>query len=176
VDLHAVDTVCCTQEEAMILAAEKRSRQRPRRCTELLEKWIEASVQSRAPAERRLTSQRAGSSARRKQETVTQLQEATNPKRISVLERRCVRREKAVQVAMEKPGKTQVWLSEHLEQFEQENAENPQTLAACCRLDAGFNTYENIALLIEMGYEVYVKLHNHKIVQMLKKTVTLLTA
>jgi hypothetical protein len=110
-------------------------------------------------------------------QTVAQLREATNPKRIGVLERRCARREKAVQLAMKKLGKTQIWLSKHLEQekvlrkrlkqFEQENAENPQPLEACFRLDAGFGTYDNIALLIEMGYEVYVKLHNHKIVQML---------
>jgi hypothetical protein len=187
VEHHAGDTVSCTQAEAMVLAAEKRSGQRPRRRTELLEKRIEAFVQSRVPAERRLTSQRAALASAQsvKQETVAQLQAATNPKRISVLERRRVRREKAVQVAMKKLGKTQVWLSEHLqqeqalrkrlEQFERENAENPPPLAACFRLDAGFGTYDNIALLIEMGYEVYVKLHNHKIVQMLKKTVTTAT-
>jgi hypothetical protein len=40
------------------------------------------------------------------------------------------------------------------------------------RFDAGFGTYDNIALLIEKGYEVYVKLHNHKIGQMLKESVT----
>jgi uncharacterized coiled-coil protein SlyX len=117
-----------------------------------------------------------------KQETVAQLQEATNPKRISVLERRCVRREKTVEVASKKLSKTRAWLNQHLEQekalrkrlelFECENAENPQPLETCFRLDAGFGTYDNIALLIEMGYEVYVKLHNHKIVQMLKKKVT----
>jgi len=121
-----------------------------------------------------------------KQEIVAQLQEATKPRRIGVLERRCVRREKAVQLAMKKLGKTQAWLREHLEQekvlrkrleqFEQENAENPNPVEACFRLDAGFGTYDNIALLIEMGYGVYVKLHNHKIVQVLKKQVTTETA
>jgi hypothetical protein len=188
VEHHAGDTVSCTQAEALVQAAEKRSGQRPRRRTELLQERIEAFIQSRAPAEKRLESQRtilaAAQSA--KQETVAQLQEATNPKRISVLERRCVRREKTVQVAMKKLGKTQALLSKHLEQekalrkrleqFERENAENPQPLEACFRLDAGFGTYDNIALLIEMGYEVYVKLHNHKIVQMLKKKVTTETA
>jgi hypothetical protein len=63
-------------------------------------------------------------------------------------------------------------LRKRLEQFKQENTENPNPVEACFRLDAGFGTYDNIALLIEMGYEVYVKLHNHKIVQMLKKQVT----
>jgi len=188
VEHHAGGTVSCTQAEAMVMAAEKHSGQRPRRRTELLQKRIEAFVQSRAPAEKRLESQRAALAAAEsaKQETVAQLQEATDAKRSGVLERRCVRREKAVQVAMNKLGKTQAWLSEHLEQekalrkrleqFEQENAENPNPVEACFRLDAGFGTYDNIALLIEMGYEVYVKLHNHKIVQMLKKKVTTETA
>ena len=188
VEHHAGDTVSCTQAEAMVLAAEKRSGQRPRRRTDLLEKRIEAFVQSREPAEKRLESQQAILAAAQsaKQETLVQLQEATNPKRISVLERRCVRREKAVEVARKKLSKTQVCLKGHLEQekalrkrlkqFEQENAENPQPAEACFRLDAGFGTYDNIALLIEMGYEVYVKLHNHKIVQMLRKKVTTNTA
>ena len=54
-------------------------------------------------------------------------------------------------------------LRQRLEQLERDNAENTQPVEACFRLDAGFGTYENIALLIEMGYEVYIKLHNHKI-------------
>lgn len=184
VEHHAGDTVSCAQAEALVLAAEKRSGQRPRRRIELLKKRIEAFVQSREPAEKRLVRQRVALAAAQsaKQETVAQLREETNPKRIPILERRCVRREKAVQVVMKKLSKTQVWLSKHLEQektlrerleqFERENAENPQPLEACFRLDAGFGTYDNIALLIEMGYEVYVKLHNHKIVQMLKTRVT----
>ncbi|MBN1452084.1 MAG: hypothetical protein JW963_13795 [Anaerolineales bacterium] len=188
VEHHAGDTVSCTQAEALVLAAEKRSGQRSRRRTDLLQERIEAFVQSRAPAEKRLESQRTALAVAQnaKQETVALLQEATNPKRIGVLERRCVRREKAVQVAMKKLGKTQALLSKHLEQekalrkrleqFERENAENPQPLEACFRLDAGFGTYDNIALLIEMGYEVYVKLHNHKIVRMLKAKVTADTA
>ncbi len=184
VEHHAGDTVSCTQAEAMVLAAEKRSGQQPRRRTELLEKRLEAFIQSREPAEKRLESQRAAlaTAQKAKQETVAQLRTETDPKRIGVLERRSVRREKAVQLAMKKLGKTQALLSRHLEQekalrkrleqFERENAENPSPVEACFRLDAGFGTYDNIALLIEMGYEVYVKLHNHKIVQMLKAKVT----
>ena len=183
VEHHAGDTVSCTQAEALVLAAEKRSGQRPRRRTELLQKRIETFVKSRQPAEKRLASQQAALAAaeRANQETATQLQEETKPKRIPVLERRCVRREQAVAVARKKLGKTLVWLNAHfaqekglrqrLEQFEQENAENPQPVEAGFRLDAGFGTYDNLALLIEMGYEVYVKLHNHKIVQRLKRSI-----
>jgi hypothetical protein len=188
VEHHAGDTVSCTQAQALVLAAEKRTGQRPRRRTELLQKRIEAFVQSRVPAEKRFVSQQAVLAAAQKarQEILAQLHVETNPKRMGVLERRCVRREKAVEVAGKKLSKTQAWLNEHLEQekalrqrltqFEQENAENLQPCAACFRLDAGFGTYDNIALLIEMGYEVYVKLHNHKIVQMLQKRVTAETA
>jgi hypothetical protein len=188
VEHHAGDTVSCTQAEALLLAAEKRSGQRPRRRTELLQKRIEAFIQSRAPAEKRLVSQRAALAAAQSalKETVAQLRAEANRKRIPVLERRWVRREKAVEAARTKLSKTQTWLSAHLEQekalrkrleqFEGENAENQQPLQACFRLDAGFGTYDNIALLIEMGYEVYVKLHNHKIVQMLKVKVTTETA
>jgi hypothetical protein len=35
-------------------------------------------------------------------------------------------------------------------------------------LDAGFGTYENIALLIEMGYEVYTKAHNNRVATFVK--------
>ena len=59
VDHHAGDTVSCTQAEALVLAAEKRSGQRPKRRTELLQKRIEALVKSREPAEKRLVSQQA---------------------------------------------------------------------------------------------------------------------
>jgi len=193
VEHHAGDTVSCTQAEGLLLAAEKRSGQRPKRRTELLQKRIEDFVTSREPAEKRLSSQQAALAAaeQARAEILAQLRVAqetpeTKPKHIQTLERRCVRREKAVEVARKKLNKTQAWLIAHLEQekglrkrleqFKQENVENPQPVEACFRLDAGFGTYDNIALLIEMGYEVYVKLHNHKITQRLKKNVTPETA
>jgi exonuclease VII large subunit len=55
-------------------------------------------------------------------------------------------------------------LCQRLLRFEQENAANSEPVAAEFRLDAGFGTYENVALLIEMGYEVYTNPHSHKIV------------
>ncbi len=59
-------------------------------------------------------------------------------------------------------------LCQRLLRFEQDNAANSEPVAAEFRLDAGFGTYENVALLIEMGYEVYTKPHSHKIVTYLK--------
>jgi len=183
VEHQAGDTVSCTQAEALVQAAEKRSGQRPRRRTELLQKRMEALVKSRAPAEKRLTTQQAklAEVQRAKEEVAAQLREAGKPKRRAVLERRYVRRGKSVETARQKLQKTlsqmkahledETALRQRLEQFEQDNAQNPQPIDACFRLDAGFGTYENIALLIEMGYAVYVKLHNHKITEMLKKKI-----
>jgi hypothetical protein len=44
-----------------------------------------------------------------------------------------------------------------LERFERENAANPAPLRIVLRLDAGFGTPDNVALLVEMGYQVYSK-------------------
>lgn len=185
---HAGDTVSSTQAEALVVAAEKRTGQRPKRRTELLEKHISAFVESRKPTEKRLACQQARLETAQQavSETQAELQAAqttagTRPKRIATLEGRSIRRTKAMEVAQRKLEKTQALLNVHLaqeiawrarlEQFERDNADNPQPVKACFRLDAGFGSYENIALLIEMGYEVYIKLHNHKIVEMLKTKV-----
>jgi hypothetical protein len=48
-------------------------------------------------------------------------------------------------------------LRERLQRFEAENAVNPNPIQAVLRLDAGFGTDSNLALLIEMGYEIYSK-------------------
>ncbi|MDO8970876.1 MAG: hypothetical protein Q7U74_09325, partial [Saprospiraceae bacterium] len=168
VEHHAGDTVSCTQAENLILAAEKRTGRRPKRRTELLQQRIEVFVKSREPAEKRLAAQQARLEAARqaKSETLTQLralQDAPEqePKRIATLELRCVRRDKAITVAQDKLQKTMALLKAHreqetllhkrLEQFERDNAENPAPVCACFRLDAGFGTYDNLALLIEMG-------------------------
>lgn len=62
-------------------------------------------------------------------------------------------------------------LQQRLERFKQENLTNQEPIEAEFRLDAGFGTYENIALLVEMGYEVYTKPHNHKVTQVLRDKV-----
>jgi len=189
VEHHAGDTVSCTQAEELVLAAEKRSGQHPKRRTELLQKRIDDFAKSREPAEKRLSSQQAAleTAQQAKVDVLAKLHDAqekpeTKPKHIQTLERRGLRYEKTIEIALKKLGKTQLWLIAHfddekalrkrLEQFERENAENLQPIEACFRLDAGFGTYENIALIIEMGYELYVKLHNHKMVQKLKQSLT----
>src|ERR1700690_4570210 len=90
VEHHTGDTVSCTQAEASLRAAEKRSGQRRKRRVELLQKRIASFAKSRAPAEKRLATQAIRlEAARGAQEEVTaELREETKPKRIAVLERR----------------------------------------------------------------------------------------
>jgi hypothetical protein len=63
-------------------------------------------------------------------------------------------------------------LQERLDRFAQDNATNPDPIEAEFRLDAGFGTYENVALLIEMGYDLYTKPHSHQVVAHLKSKLT----
>lgn len=69
-----------------------------------------------------------------------------------------------------------VALHQRLLRFEQENAANSEPIEAEFRLDAGFGTYENVALLIEMGYVLYTKPYSHKSVTYLKAQVDDTTA
>jgi hypothetical protein len=59
-------------------------------------------------------------------------------------------------------------LQQRLEQFEAENRTNCYPIEAVFRLDAGFGTRENVALLIEMGYEVYIKPYSTWLISRLK--------
>lgn len=43
------------------------------------------------------------------------------------------------------------------QQLETDNQNNPQPIRVIFRLDSGFGTSENIAWLLEMGYEIYLK-------------------
>ncbi len=188
VEHHAGDTVSMTQAEALVLAAEKRTGLRPGRRVELLQTRIETYQKDRQPAEKRLDSQKTilQKAQLAKQVVLAQLEAAqlileTKPESLHRLEQRGLLREQAIATAQKRLEKTLHWLQAHAEQleilqarlrrFEQENADNPAPREIRFRIDAGFGTYENIALLIEMGYEVYTKLHNHKVVQALQKRV-----
>jgi hypothetical protein len=100
-------------------------------------------------------------------------------KRLNATHKRIQSRERALQSAERRLAKTEAqWdgqqeelhqLQQRLARFEQENATNPAPLEAEFRLDAGFGTYQNVALLIEMGYEVYIKAHNHRVATCLRE-------
>ncbi len=87
--------------------------------------------------------------------------------KVEVYARRQSRREQDVAQAAQHLEKVQARLTQHqvetsqlaqrLALFEQENAANPSPIQADFRLDAGFSPPENVALLIELGYQVYTK-------------------
>jgi hypothetical protein len=118
--------------------------------------------------------------ARQKPERPTS-QLALLRKRTQAAQRRCKSRRKTLVAAECKLTKTQKriqallnelnLLRERLKRFNKENTENEQPIEAEFRLDAGFGSYENIALLVEMGYEVYTKPHSHKLTQLLRSKV-----
>jgi hypothetical protein len=118
--------------------------------------------------------------ARNRQERPTSRLAQTR-KRLQASAKRLESRRKAWQEAQRRLNKTSVrWegqraelsqLTQRLSRFEQDNAANPAPVEAEFRLDAGFGTYENLALLIEMGYEVYTKPHSHRVVAYLRQQV-----
>ncbi len=87
--------------------------------------------------------------------------------RVEMYQRRLERRIRSINKAQQWLARQQdnysAWatrkaaLEERLQRFQAENATNPAPIEAIFRLDAGFGTQENLALLIEMGYEIYSK-------------------
>ena len=87
--------------------------------------------------------------------------------RVEVWRLRLERCDQTIQQAKDRLAKQQarlaVWdsqkthLSLRLKRFQVENDANHNPISAIFRLDAGFGNSENLALLIEMGYEIYSK-------------------
>jgi hypothetical protein len=103
---------------------------------------------------------------------------AQNRNKLACYQKRQKRREALVSQAERRLKRQQkewqTWQSEmdllrqRLEQFEQDNLTNTTPVQVVFRLDAGFGTVQNIALLIEMGYEVYSKPHGNWLTSRLK--------
>lgn len=210
---HPGDTVSCTQAEALVLAAERRTGLKPHRRTELLRCRIQAAEGQLPQAVKRLEIQQQA--LQRAQERIGEAEHEMHARQSRLLEledhyqarqrkerptsqlaltrqsvqaatRRLESRRKACQAAQRRREKTQARLetlqaeldilNQRLLHFEHDNAHNPDPLEAEFRLDAGFGSYENIALLIEMGYEVYTKPHSHRIRDYLCRQVSQPTA
>ena len=62
-------------------------------------------------------------------------------------------------------------LQERLKRLESDNTSNPFPIRAVFRLDGGFGNLENLALLIELGYEIYFKSYGSKTTDRLKRQV-----
>jgi hypothetical protein len=67
-------------------------------------------------------------------------------------------------------------LEDRLEQYTRDNQANPSPVRAIFRLDGGFGSGPNIALLIEMGYDLYCKAKDHNVVKSRRKCVTSTTS
>ena len=209
---HAGDTVSSTQAEGLVLEAERRLEQRPKRRTDLLRNRIEDLEPHLQQIQERLeTQQKAVQCAQQRlEETRCQIQEqhirvddlekhyqarqrkerptsqlAIARQRSQGLARRLKRRETAQLSADQRLAKTQAqWqdeqaerlsLQERLQRFEQDNATNLEPVEAEFRLDAGFGSYQNVALLAEMGYEIYTKSPSQPLTDSLKRQVETLT-
>lgn len=80
--------------------------------------------------------------------------------RLERLEKKRVKQEKRLKFDQQQELLSQVRihrLQQRLKEFEADNQNNSFPIQAVFRIDAGFGTRENVAWLIEMGYEVYTK-------------------
>ena len=102
-------------------------------------------------------------------------------RKLDVRERRIERRQKDVERALKwSVGRQQkvmelqeelAQLEQRLMQFTEDNETNPWPIRAIFRLDGGFGSGPNVALLIEMGYEIYSK-GIDKVIKTIRKKVT----
>lgn len=80
--------------------------------------------------------------------------------RLARCEKKAIQQEKQLQTDQQQEVIAQMriaHLQQRLKAFEADNQSNVFPIQAVFRLDAGFGTRENVAWLIEMGYEVYTK-------------------
>lgn len=80
--------------------------------------------------------------------------------RLARCEKKIVQQEKQLQADHQQAVIAQMRISrlqQRLQAFEADNQSNRFPIQAVFRIDAGFGTRENVAWLIEMGYEVYTK-------------------
>jgi len=102
-------------------------------------------------------------------------------RRLAVRERRLGRRQKDLERAQRWLKRCQhkvadlqsqrEQLQQRMTQFIDDNRTNPWPIRAIFRLDGGFGSGPNVALLIEMGYDVYSKTANANIIQALRRRV-----
>jgi hypothetical protein len=80
--------------------------------------------------------------------------------RLARCEKKVIQQEKQLQADQQQEVIAQMRISrlqQRLKAFEADNQSNLFPIQAVFRIDAGFGTRENVAWLIEMGYEVYTK-------------------
>jgi hypothetical protein len=198
--LHAGDTVSATQAQALVMAAEARTKLRPRRRAHLVAErltqaqavWAaavesyEISLDQQAEAQdqvhdtqldlafwRREGRQLEMDYAHRGQQPTPHCKLAQARRKVATYEKRILRVEKTATVAERRVARCQrkmmaaqterERLSHYHQQLLAENQENPHPIRACFRVDGGFASQENIAWLIEMGYDVDTKARSSRV-------------
>jgi hypothetical protein len=153
-----------TEEQALQKHLEEHQQRLAKAQTELL-----GVQQQRVELEQKLAEmEQVYQATNRPERTHSQL--AKLRQRVQAYQKRSLLREKAIAQAahlcewslnrVQEHQAEQNKLQERWQQFEQDNATNPNPIQAVFRLDAGFGTWENITWLIEMGYDVYTKVFN----------------
>lgn len=162
------------------LAATVQRRETQRQAVERARERLAESGQEYQERQQQLAEREAASQVQQRLERPSS-RLAQARKRLQATAKRMQSRQKSVCAAERRFNKTTVqWheqqaqvtlLRQRLNRFEQDNAANPAPIEAQFRLDAGFGTYENIALLIEMGYEVYTKPYSYRVVSFLQEQI-----
>ena len=165
--------VSLEEEEAKLIRAQERVEQVQARLTQ--------EDQERCQWTRRVAGLEASYQARNRPERpYSHLAQAR--RKLGVRERRLERRRGELERACKWLARRQMRtatvrtelceLEHRLEQFIVDNHSNPAPIRAIFRLDGGFGDGANVALLIEMGYEVYTKAKNHQVVRSLRQRVS----
>lgn len=100
---------------------------------------------------------------------------ALQAKRLAKLAHRLPQLQAWVNEATQRLGRAEAeyqQLATRLAQLEQDNATNRAPIGAEFRLDGGFGTGANLAVLIELGYEVYSKPYSPQVTARLRAQVT----
>lgn len=172
------------QNQEILLNAQAQLHDRQVRCHRARQKMRETTVEWRRwLAEVARIVERDGSTQQAKR-PYSQLTKAR--KKVAVFWRRLHRRGAEVQRAhraiSRQAKKVEVLqaeialLEERYACFVAENRQNRAPIRAIFRLDGGFGSGENIAWLIEMGYEVYAKAYSRQVTRALRRRVTADTA
>ena len=193
---HPGNTHSSTLLPALVAAAEAQTGVRPRRRTDLLRQRLDALSllqqskqtlvdQQQVHLQRQQEKLQALAGRWQEQQTVLSHLPAAGPARQRARAQQCLdrlsvaqrRQEKVIATAQRGLGRHQHALqavqaehrvlSDRLAQFELDNAQLTTPVSAIIRVDAGFSTSENLALLIEAGYEVYTKPCSAQIISVL---------
>jgi hypothetical protein len=153
----------CQQAQKTLAHAQQKQRE----TTQKAQHWQEQVHQLEVAYQLRQRPERPHSwlAKARRRLTVQQRRQGRRDAAVQKIERRLERRGTRWQQLQE----AYTLLQQRQQQFEHDNASNPMPMPMTVRIDAGFGTSENIALLIELGYQVYSKPQSHWVTRKLKQ-------